>query len=719
MKRINQTLISLLLVLALAVGLLPTIALAGGDETKIDSVDVFAVYPVAGQHPGKTAVPAADQANYTVSAFRYYREGDLSHPLTAKDAFVSGKSYVVQVTVDAKENYCFDLKETACSINRNSSTKASLISGTKMMLSVVMKAAPDTVTVTLDPAVAGMTPKTLEVPRGARIWDAIRRQEDIALADRPYEQFYDWSESPFETAPGNAFNYYTTVSEPITLYAIWIPCEKSLDVCVKLQENMSEDAAPPEVFCSIRDEVTIDTNWWWSSLDDLGIADLIYSFPFTEMGGMTLYSFADIHIPIGAKLPAVKLHGAKLVSAQRYDKNTLRVVFSIQVPKQNTAITSADVYFNPPRAGQKADTVFPDAASMTPGISLSTSYWFETAEGVEFTEPYHGTFQRGKTYYTMLTLNSASQISWDKLKVNVTGTGVKVIQMVDLATAHSIPNHVGVVLGVTIPKGHCLAVVSSASTWGKVRYNGMMSKWVSVMDLDVDEGTVTLEAKPAPGYVFKMWYDSKTFQTLSKKETYTFELTKDTYIHAIFARKTPFVDVEPNDFFYEPVMWAAVEQVPAITNGTDATHFTPAGPCTREQVVTFLWRANHCPEPTLKQNPFQDVKTSSYAYKAILWAVEAGITKGATDTTFDPKGECTREQIVTFLWRASGCPTPSTGAVNPFKDVKTSAFSYKAILWAVEEGVTKGTTKTTFGPKEICNRSQVVTFLYRVYGPKG
>ena len=177
------------------------------------------------------------------------------------------------------------------------------------------------------------------------------------------------------------------------------------------------------------------------------------------------------------------------------------------------------------------------------------------------------------------------------------------------------------------------------------------------------------------------------------------------------------MDVGAWDYFYEPVLWA-IEHDPVITTGKDKTHFNPYGVCTREQAVTFLWRANNCPNPTSNVNPFKDVNPGSYSYKAILWAVEQGITTGASSTTFNPYGICTREQIVTFLWRAQGKPTPTT-ANNPFSDVSKTSYSYNAILWAWEEEIAKGTSGTKFSPGNQCTRGMVVTFLYRCYGPKG
>ena len=170
-----------------------------------------------------------------------------------------------------------------------------------------------------------------------------------------------------------------------------------------------------------------------------------------------------------------------------------------------------------------------------------------------------------------------------------------------------------------------------------------------------------------------------------------------------------FSDVNKKDFFALAVLWAVDMD---ITKGTSGTRFSPALPCTRGQVVTFLWRAAGEPEPKTATNKFKDVKKSDYFYKAVLWAVENGVTKGMTDTSFSPALPCTRGQVVTFLWRAAGKPGVK-GAKNPFSDVKNGDYFYEATLWAVTNGVTKGTTGKTFSPGASCTRGQVVTFLWR------
>ena len=173
--------------------------------------------------------------------------------------------------------------------------------------------------------------------------------------------------------------------------------------------------------------------------------------------------------------------------------------------------------------------------------------------------------------------------------------------------------------------------------------------------------------------------------------------------------KNPFVDVAKGSYCYDSVLWAVGK---GITNGIDATHFAPNNNCTRGQIVTFLWRANGCPDVKGIKNPFVDVAKGSYCYEAVLWAVDNGITKGFDATHFKPGESCTRGQVVTFLWRAEGYPEPASTKC-PFNDVKTGAFYYNAMLWAVGEGITKGTDATHFAPNQTCTRGQIVTFLYR------
>ena len=171
-----------------------------------------------------------------------------------------------------------------------------------------------------------------------------------------------------------------------------------------------------------------------------------------------------------------------------------------------------------------------------------------------------------------------------------------------------------------------------------------------------------------------------------------------------------FVEVDEDDYYYDPVRWALRHK---ITAGIDDTHFAPNTTCSRAQVVSFLWRAAGQPAPTSTANPFSDVKASDYYYKAVLWAVENGITAGTAPGKFSPNAPCTRAQVATFLWRAVGEPSPRSDYI-PFSDVTAGQYYTEAVLWAVEYGITAGTGNGKFSPNAACSRGQIVTFLYRL-----
>lgn len=170
-----------------------------------------------------------------------------------------------------------------------------------------------------------------------------------------------------------------------------------------------------------------------------------------------------------------------------------------------------------------------------------------------------------------------------------------------------------------------------------------------------------------------------------------------------------FTDVKSSDYFYDPVRWAVENN---ITSGTSTTKFSPYNACTRAQAVTFLWRAAGSPEPASTKMPFKDVAKGSYYYKAVMWAVEQGITSGTSANKFSPETKCTRAQIVTFLWRADEKSPNLTGSTG-FSDVSSRAYYWYPVRWAVKQNITSGTSTNTFSPDADCTRAQIVTFLYR------
>ena len=248
-------------------------------------------------------------------------------------------------------------------------------------------------------------------------------------------------------------------------------------------------------------------------------------------------------------------------------------------------------------------------------------------------------------------------------------------------------------------------IKATAGTGGSISPSGNVS---------VREGRdQTFTITPDKGYaVANVKIDGRSIGAV---KSYTFENVSRTHtIEVIFmkANGNPqtgvFVDVATGSYYEDAVDWA-VEN--GITKGTDDTHFSPDGICTRAQAVTFLWRTAGSPKPETRTMPFTDVPVGSYYYDAVLWAVENGITKGTSDTTFSPNMTCSRAQIVTFLWRSE--KSPAAGTANPFADVKSTAYYADAVLWAVKENITKGTTNTTFSPDADCTRAQIVTFLWR------
>ena len=232
--------------------------------------------------------------------------------------------------------------------------------------------------------------------------------------------------------------------------------------------------------------------------------------------------------------------------------------------------------------------------------------------------------------------------------------------------------------------------------------------------------TITLTVDPDKGYVLDTLTvldgKDKEIKLTEKNGKYTFTMpASKVTVAAMFKAeqstgKNPFTDVPAGSYYEDAVIWAVDK---GITTGTSATTFNPNGICTRAQAVTFLWRAAGSPAAKSSAMPFADVKAGSYYETAVLWAVENGITKGTSDTMFSPDATCTRAQIVTFLWRSQ--KSPAAGMANPFADVAADTYYIDAVLWAVKHNITVGTTFSIFSPDEECTRAQIVTFLYRAH----
>lgn len=242
---------------------------------------------------------------------------------------------------------------------------------------------------------------------------------------------------------------------------------------------------------------------------------------------------------------------------------------------------------------------------------------------------------------------------------------------------------------------------------------------VNISSTSAKRGSVvTITVTPDAGYVLDELTvtdkDGKDVALTKKSDTeYTFvmpagkvEITPS-FVKQAEEPSRVFVDVKTGDYFYDAVQWA-VEK--GITNGTSAETFSPEDPCTRAQIVTFLWRAAGSPVVNYAMD-LSDVAGDAYYAEAVRWALSEGITTGTSDHTFSPDAVCTREQAVTFLWRAAG--SPAVSGESAFEDVGADAYYARAVAWAAQNGVTNGISQALFGTGSDCTRAQIVTFLYR------
>ena len=250
---------------------------------------------------------------------------------------------------------------------------------------------------------------------------------------------------------------------------------------------------------------------------------------------------------------------------------------------------------------------------------------------------------------------------------------------------------------------------------------------VSVSPKNASKGdTVTITVKPDKGYELDtlkvLDKNGDRIKVTEKNGVYTFTMpASKVTIETVFTEieqttENPFKDVSANAYYYDAVIWAAEN---GITGGTSTTTFSPNAPCTRAQIVTFLWRAAGSPEPK-NLSSLSDVPADAYYAKAVAWALENGITTGTGDGMFSPNATCTRAQAMTFIYRSvqaqGGGMQGAWMFRNPFSDVDTENYYGEAVMWAVANGVTNGTSDTTFSPGADCTRAQIVTFLYRCLG---
>ncbi len=345
-----------------------------------------------------------------------------------------------------------------------------------------------------------------------------------------------------------------------------------------------------------------------------------------------------------------------------------------------------------------------------------------------------GDFTANGTNYTYTLQNDSGATS--TLVTAVSGSGESVsINGQALSTGGSatvaIPNSgtTDIVVGIGA-KTYTLTILRNSGTGGNEGGGGGSSSpsysitvdkakngTITVSPRNASHGdTVTITATPDKGYELEMLKvldrSGDALKLTEKNGKYTFKMPSGKItIKASFVEEVPeqlFKDVPANAYYYEAVKWA---QEKGITGGIGNGLFGPNDPCTRAQIVTFLWRAAGSPEPETRAMPFTDIPVGSYYYDAVLWAVENGITGGTGDGKFSPDATCTRAQSVTFLYRAAGSPAVSGSA--EFGDVSTTAFYADAVAWAAKKGITTGIGGGLFGSDNDCTRGQIVTFLWR------
>ncbi|MGF0007142.1 S-layer homology domain-containing protein [Eubacteriales bacterium SGI.150] len=250
---------------------------------------------------------------------------------------------------------------------------------------------------------------------------------------------------------------------------------------------------------------------------------------------------------------------------------------------------------------------------------------------------------------------------------------------------------------------------------------------VSVSPKNASKGdTVTITVKPDKGYELDtlkvLDKNGDRIKVTEKNGVYIFTMpASKVTIETVFTEieqttENPFKDVSASAYYYDAVIWAAEN---GITRGTSATTFSPNAPCTRAQIVTFLWRAAGSPVVNYAMN-FSDVPADAYYAEAVRWAVSQGITTGTGDGTFSPNATCTRAQAMTFIYRSEQAQGGGMQGAwmfqNPFFDVDLENYYGEAVMWAVANGITNGTSDTTFSPGADCTRAQIVTFLFRCLG---
>ena len=361
-------------------------------------------------------------------------------------------------------------------------------------------------------------------------------------------------------------------------------------------------------------------------------------------------------------------------------------------------------------------TVTAPAKDAAPGIATTADTTYSVA-ATDWDPIVSGTFAGGTKYTVKVSLEATGNNRFtDKTTFQINGQTAKLDGTIP---ATGLDN---AIITLTFP------ATSSGSTGGgggggvttyPITVKSAKNGDVTASHKSASKGTtVTLTVDPDKGYVLDTLTvldgKDKDLKLTEKNGKFTFTMPASkvtvaaTFKASAPTGKNPFIDVPAGSYYEDAVVWA-VEK--GITSGTSAVTFDPNGNCTRAQAVTFLWRAAGSPAAKSSAMPFADVKAGSYYYDAVLWAVEQGITKGSSETMFSPDATCTRAQIVTFLWRANGSPAVSGNSA--FTDVAADAYYAAAVTWAEKNDITGGIGGGLFGSNNNCTRAQIVTFIYR------
>ncbi len=537
-----------------------------------------------------------------------------------------------------------------------------------------------------------------------------------------------------------------TPTKSVTLYAQWELNKPTVTTSGDVNTTYVGKSVELKVKASHDADVTYSYQWKKDGSEIKGVADSTYTLngdvadsgtyvcvvTATDKDGKTAKTEVSITVAISpASITGVTVNGYNGVyDADGHDAVTVTKPEDVKIQYkldngeyQDTipTITNAGSYTVSYKVSKQnyigyERTVTAEIQSATQSIDYAEKTVSKKAGDAAFTNELTKTTVFGTVTYASSD-TAVATVDAQSGEVTIVGTGTATIT----ATAAGDGTNYDAAAAsytLTVSRRSSGGSSSSGSTTYTVTTDSARNGSVSVSPKNASKGTtVTITVKPNSGYELddltvtdKNGDTVKLTRKSDTKYTFTMPASKVT-VEASFTKveeqpAVSFVDVPTSAYYYDAVAWA-VEN--GITNGTSATAFSPDVSCTRAQMVTFLWRAAGSPKAT-GGNPFTDVSASAYYYDAVLWAVENGITNGTSATTFSPDDTVTRGQTVTFQHRAAGSPTVNGGS---FADVAADAYYAPAVQWAVANGITNGTSNTTFSPDDPCTRGQIVTFMYR------